>query len=293
MVGKLYLFVKGTLKGNFINFLAELVKLYLFLFLSFFSDPVRLYYFYIAESYLRAYVDSMPDRYKGEHIAKHDIVRKKDGSVEGNTTPGYTPAQMKNLGGVTRRYFLMDDKCTERIEQQLVEMQFRGSSCLGNGDCRPNAVLQQIYHPENYKAIDLRRQVAWHLARYPHIFAPLAPLDYDKGERYESYIWNTFFGTMWADLCFFTAVAHMWNLRITFVGPYFTEPLRCHHTSHHPDVVIVCNGGFEGVHEEANTHFSATGMNCKNYIIRHCIIVKNCIIRNSIIVKNIYNCIIV
>ena len=216
-----------------------------------------MYFAKIKRPYLRAYLDSMPEKYKGVHQKKVDIVRNKDGSVTGSTSAGYTPQQLKKLDRDTQSYFLTSNEQCKVVRDQLKQLGFDGSVTIANGDCGPNAVLQQIAHPEEYRAIDLRRQVAWHMAKYPHLFAALAPLDYENDERLESYILNMFDGTIWADSCFFSVIAHMFNVRVTLVGPEFREPIKCHHNSQYSDMVIICNGGFEDVGEMANTHFTA------------------------------------
>lgn len=124
-----------------------------------------------------------------------------------------------------------------------------------NGDCLFTAVLQQVSCKPEFKAKELRRQVAFHLCRNAHIFAPMAKLR--DGEKFESYIWNIFKGLAWGDNTCLAAIAKMWNVAITVITPLIDKPINIYHSKPDPDIVLVFNGGQDGT-PSAGNHFSAT-----------------------------------
>ena len=101
----------------------------------------------------------------------------------------------------------------------------------------------------------LRRQVGLHMLKYPYVFERFVSGDLED-ESYVSFVSNVFYGNVWGDEVVAGAIAHMWNLPISFVIPPVPGEIKLFHNTT-ADVVVVGNGGPLGSPKE-NTHFSAT-----------------------------------
>lgn len=178
----------------------------------------------------------------------------------------YTKKEIQNLKKETRQCFLSNDEELRNVNNKLDKLRRRLVPIKPDGDCLFEAILAQVYHPPEYNARMLRRQVAFYFLKnveffkeYVESICVVKSMDDKVQQSYESFVQNIYRGTIWGDNLIAGAIGRMWNVGISIISPQFDKPLHLYHNMEKPHIVIVANGGFLG-EEKPTSHFTATGM---------------------------------
>lgn len=86
---------------------------------TFISGGPTLSYAYVTRDYLRAYIDEMPEKYKGPHIESEDVDRNPKTKVPKSASSPYSRAEMKTLLRDTVMMRLEDDEECRKVKTHL------------------------------------------------------------------------------------------------------------------------------------------------------------------------------
>ena len=122
-----------------------------------------------------------------------------------------------------------------------------------------DAILQQVSHDKvKFKAVDLRRQLAFYMVRHPYIFESVVAKYNPHKESFLSFVQNMFHGrTMPVSEIVLSVVARMWNIKIAVVTP---KGIRKYHREVKSDIWIAFN-----MMKEDHAHYTATKFDNPNW----------------------------
>ncbi len=125
---------------------------------------------------------------------------------------------------------------------------------LPDGDCLYNAVLQSVEAPQNYRADDLRCQLASFICSYADsLFPKLDPLirryygeeGPDQSLSFQGYVGQLGSHNAWGDLVALVALSYMWKVKISIVDILSFDVTRVNHSSEvwWQNAILLCYNG--------------------------------------------------
>ena len=121
-------------------------------------------------------------------------------------------------------------------------------------------VRLQLHLPSTYTDEMFRHQLASSLIQGVDFFFPKLQAHLKKNNlSFNAYVMGVYNGQIWADEFMLGAVAHMFNIQITVISPFYVDIWNVFHDgTGAPDVVLVMDGMDFGTNRYNITHFSAT-----------------------------------
>ena len=190
----------------------------------------------------------LDDCMKGELIPSHDN-DERDKDWQKNL---YTKQEKKVISEEAQKCYIWSEEEYQSVCNKLAKYGRIPDPVTIDGDCMFTAPMKQCKLNPNFKAIDMRHQIAYFLSKLPEQFYQYS-LPYLEDQSFQSYTLNIWNGLSYGDELCLGVIAYMWNVKITIVSPDMPDLKIFHQDDENPDIILVHNGkeGLEG-------HYSST-----------------------------------
>lgn len=202
----------------------------------------------ISKPCLDAKMEWFEEKMKGDYIESEDNA-KRDKNWQKKL---YSKKEKKDISEDARNCYFVNDEEYDRVCTKLAKFGREPQPVTIDGNCMFTAPMTQLRLNPTFTQLDLRRQIAYFMAKLPEQFFGYADA-YLEGQSFQSYIMNIWNGKSYGDALCLGVLAHMWNLKITVISPNSPDALIFHHDEEDPDIILVHNG-----REDLEGHYSST-----------------------------------
>ena len=144
------------------------------------------------------------DKMKGDYIESQDNA-KRDKNWQKKL---YSKKEKKDISEDARNCYFVNDEEYDRVCTKLAKFGREPHPVTIDGNCMFTAPMTQLRLNPTFTQLDLRRQIAYFMAKLPEQFFGYADA-YLEGQSFQSYILNIWNGKNYGDALCLGVLAHM------------------------------------------------------------------------------------